>query len=235
MAKENVHEGHRMRVKEQFLKEGMPLSMPDHKVLEMLLFYAIPRMDTNEIAHNLIKTFGSFAGVLNADYSQLIKVNGISKNSAILIKMLVPMFRRYETEQNNFCDIIHSLPEAAKYFLNLFKGEPKEKVIVMCLDNKNKIIVCEEMFSGSVNTVDINTRLIAETAMKHNASGIILSHNHPNGLPEPSINDRRTTIQLSQALKYLKISLYDHIIVANDKYFSMASSPDFTEVFGKLL
>ncbi len=218
----NLHNGHRQRVFDRFKKEGIDSFSP-HNILEMVLFYSIPRMDTNEIAHRLIDRFGSVAGVFDAPESELLKVEGIGERSAAFLKMIPQLARYYMTEKAED-KIITSSREAGEYLLPRYIGRTTEAVMVICLDNKNKIISTQVAHEGNVNTAEISIQAIATAALGCNATSVIVAHNHPGGLSLPSNEDIKTTEVLCRTLSALNIKVLDHIIIADNDFVSLADS-----------
>lgn len=229
--KKNVHEGHRERVKKQFLKEGFPEHVEPHKVLEMLLFYSIPRKDTNVLAHELLQTFGSFSGVFDAPCEELLKVPGVTLNTVCLIKMIMPIAKLYLTDRKNGTVILPTRQEACEHLFHRFLGETNEIAMMMCLDNKGKLLSCDVIGHGDINSVGVSARKVLELAIKHGATSVILAHNHPRGLALPSNGDLKTTIKIAEALQHIGVYLIDHIIVADDDYVSMAETDKFAGIF----
>lgn len=218
-----VHDGHRDRMKRRLLEQGLD-GFDDHQVLELLLFYALPRIDTNPLAHELLAHFGSLQAVFEAPAEELKKVKGIGENSLTLLKLIPEASRRYTMSANQFDNILDSSEKAGKYLAARFMYERDEVVIVICLDAKCKVICCRELFRGVANSAEISIRKIAELALAKNATSIIISHNHTSGVALPSVEDERTTKKLSSVLASMGITLADHIIVADDDFVSMADS-----------
>lgn len=213
----NPHEGHRQRVKNRFLKHGLD-SFEDHEVLEALLFYAVPKKDTNELAHLLINTFGSFDKVFEADYNDLIKINGIGENAASLIKFFQMMSKRYifstfsyegETKLND----VKTLKDYCK---NLFRGEKKEIVYAIALDSELVLVEKMKINVGEANKVELPFRKLTEFAFKYNCTRMVLAHNHPNGSMIASRSDVDATEDIAELLASVDIELVDHIVVGKN-------------------
>jgi DNA repair protein RadC len=229
MADENsIHGGHRNRMKTRYLRDGLD-TFEDHTVLELLLYYTIPRQDVNELAHRLINTFGSLHSVFDAEVSDLVKVNGIGENTALLIKLTMDINRRCLISKISARkDIYFKESElVGEYFKPYFSGEKEEKVYVACLDAQLKLIKCRKLFDGGINSAVVSTRKIIETALADKATNIIMAHNHPTGLAIPSYDDRDTTVRIAKALKAVEIRLLDHFIIAGDEFVSMHDSGYF--------
>ena len=215
--KENPHEGHRQRVKNRFLQHGLD-SFEDHQVLETLLFYAVPKKDTNELAHLLLKTFGSLDKVFEADYDDLIKVKGIGENTASLIKFSQMLSKRY-INSTFVQDGGIRLNEAEKmkdYCRNLFKGEKKETVYAIALDSDLYLIGNMKINTGEPDKVEISFRTLTEFAIKCNCTRMVLTHNHPNGSMNASRNDIYATDDIAEQLASVDVELVDHIVVGKN-------------------
>lgn len=220
---ENLHEGHRKRMKERFIKSGLDDFAP-HNILELLLFYSIPRGDTNPVAHRLIDTFGSLSGVFDATPEELAKVDGVGENSAILISMIPQIARKYLEDKADTANIVGGCSDIGEFLLPKFVGRTNEALMMVSIDNKNKIISCSVVAEGTVDSAKVSRRKIMEEAMKVKATRVILAHNHPCGVAVPSSEDVVMTKEIGRLFDQVGIELVDHIIVANDDYVSMAAS-----------
>jgi DNA repair protein RadC len=227
---ESPHMGHRARVKELFLKTGLD-SFSSHAVLELLLYYAIPRKDTNTIAHELIRRFGSLAGVFDAPMEELLKVKGIGKSAAVLIKMVPQLCRLYEENLDSGKTVICSYDDAGKYFSKKFIGRQNEVVMLMLLDSRNRILYCDTVSEGSATTANIYIKTVVRLAVRYNAVYAVLAHNHPSGECLPSKQDLDTTRWVYSALQTVEVQMIDHIIVSGNDYFSMAQGKIMPELF----
>lgn len=217
-----VHDGHRLRVKERYLEHGLD-NFSDIEALEILLYYAIPRQDTNIIAHNLINHFGSLTNVFNATAQELMTISGIGENAAALITLVPQLMKHCNVKPAKKVRITSSL-DAAMYFVPRFMMERDEVLLLVCLDPRKHVIACLEVSRGVVNSVQTNTRRIVELALKSRASAAIIAHNHPFGAALPSREDDAATKQIAAALKLVDVPLIDHIIVSGNDYVSYADS-----------
>ncbi len=208
----NLHEGHRSRLKNRFLESGLD-SFEPHNILELLLFYSIPRKDTNGVAHELIERFGSLSGVFDASVENLIKVDYITENSAALIKMIPAISRAYLVDKMTSTKKFDNVETLKEYLLRLFYGEKNECVYVLFLTNGFELISAEKLHEGSVNSTHLSTRKLLEQVIKTNASMIILAHNHPKGAVVPSMEDIETTSKIHEMLKTINVDLVEHFIV----------------------
>lgn len=217
-----VHDNHRERLRRRFEDSGA--SFEPYQLLELLLFYSIPRSDTNPTAHALIDTFGGLREVLDAPVSELKKVPGVGESSALLIKLVQRLAVVYAEPDNRGAVILRDSASAGAYLVPKFLGERDEIVYMLCLDAKGKLLGSGEIGRGGIESSDVDVRKIAEEAFRHNAVSVILAHNHPSGVALPSEQDEKTTRELSYALRLLHINLLDHIIVADRDWVSLADS-----------
>lgn len=219
----SIHSGHRQRMKERFLKEGLD-HFSDIQVLELLLFYAIPRQDTNPIAHALLERFGSLPQVLEAPVEELEKVPGVGPSAALLLNLATAVGRYYMVQRSQNVTILNTIQACGDYLKSVFIGRRTELVYLLCLDAKCKVLCCREVAEGSVNSANVPIRRIVEMGLAANATSVILAHNHPSGIAIPSDEDVATTHRVAAALRMVDIQLVDHIVVADDDYVSMVQS-----------
>lgn len=218
----SVHDGHRQRMKERFLAHGLD-GFAEHETLEFLLMFAIPQGNLNPLAHSLIESFGSLAGVLDASHDELVKISGVGAHTATLLALMPSLFREYS--KASMREIILTTPaKSGEYILSLFVGRRVETVFLVSLDGKSRVIGTDLIHVGSVNSVDISIRKIIQTALRHSASTVLLAHNHPGGIALPSPEDCATTKTIAGSLSAVGVPLRDHIIVADNDYVSMFQS-----------
>ncbi len=217
-----VHDGHRKRLIGRFLEEGLENFAP-HQVLELLLFFSIPRQDTNALAHALLARYGSLQGVLDAPYASLLENSGVGENTAALLKLVPELTRAYLSDQGKGT-FVNSLEAAVGLLRPRFAGRKEELVYALFTDGKGKCLAVELVHRGSVNAAEVNVRSIVSRAMVYNASGMVLAHNHPSGMAMPSQEDMETTSHLCRALEPLNIHLMDHLVFVRDDYVSMRQS-----------
>ncbi len=218
-----IHDGHRQRLKDRFLQQGLD-DFNEVQVLELLLFYCIPRQDTNPIAHRLLDRFGTLSQVMEAPAEELEKVPGMGKNAATFLHLVTQAGRYYQVNRTMQSKILTTIDQCGAYLCPYFIGRRNETVFLLCLDSKCKVLCCKEIGEGSVNSAGVPIRRIVETALAANASTVVLAHNHPSGLALPSAEDIQTTRRLAVALDAVEIMLIDHIIVADGDFVSLAQS-----------
>lgn len=225
-----MHEGHRKRIREKYCRNGLE-GFADHEVLELLLFYANKRGDTNETAHRLLQRFGSLSAVLEASYEELVQVEDIGDVAATLITMVPALFRRYSADKVSSITEIGSVQQAIDYLKPKFFGLSTERGALIFLDSQNRVknfmFVCE----GSLNTTSLDIRKCVQLALNNNASSVILVHNHPTGVASPSRADVETTQALVTAMAPIGIAVSDHIILTDSDSFSMASHERLATIF----
>ena len=217
-----IHDGHREKMRRRFQETGLE-GFADHEALELLLYYAIPRRDTNELAHRLLTRYGSLSALLQAPIEDLRRVEGVGESAAVLLK-LVPAFVYKAQRSAGQETVLNSTEKAGRYLLSCFAGERNEVIYQLCLDRKGKLLARKRLSEGGSAAAELNIRRLVENALLSSASAVILSHNHPSGIALPSREDYATTQQAQDALRTLGVELLDHIIVAEDDYVSLADS-----------
>ena len=213
--------GHRKRLRERFREEGLD-HFDEASVLEFLLFYAKPRVDTKELARELLNRFGSLSRVLEATHAELETVEGVGENTSTLLTLIPQLGRYYLVKRSGNPKILDSTKKYGKFLVDNFHGRRDESVFLLCLDAKCKVICCKEISEGSVNAASISIRKVVETALNVNATSVVLAHNHPSGNLKPSPDDLVLTADLKKVLGHLGIKLIDHIIVTHSDVMSFA-------------
>ena len=226
----NPHKEHRKRLRKTFRKVGAE-DMPEHNVLELLLFYSIPIKDTNGLAHELIKRFGSLNGVFDASYEQLLEVEGVGENTALLLSLIPSVCRRYAEGKRKGKIKLTEPSAVAEYMTEKYYGISNEIVYMLFLDATGTLINCCKIAEGIPNQVAIDKMTVIEAAIRAKADKVIMVHNHPSGVAAPSRHDLETTSEIKSMFRELGIVLADHIIITEDDYLSLASLPKFSTFF----
>ena len=219
------HHGHRARMRERFLAGGAE-GLADHELLEMMLYYAIPRRDTNDPAHALIERFGSFAGVLDADVEQLCSGEGISRESAVYLRMIAGGVRRYtaqKLEPGEKNPVFDTPEKIAAFMAPRYFGTTVERAYLLLFDNAMHMIDCFPVGDGSVSGIWISTRRLIERAMQKGAAAAVLTHNHPGGLAVPSGDDMRLTRKLDEAFRLIEVPLLEHYVFSDRAFAPIMS------------
>lgn len=220
--KDNVHEGHRERIRKRYLQEGLS-SFEDHQVLEFLLFYGYRRQDTNALAHRLINEYGGLNNLLDANPVDVSAKCRIPLNTAILISLIPPLSARYAMNKHAKKILMNNNRVVGEFSVSLFKDKTMECFYVYSLDAQRRLIVASMVNEGTVDATKFAPRDVVQIALQSNAVYVIFAHNHPSGSLKPSASDISATKKLKIAFESIGIDLLDHIIVGGEKYFSFAS------------
>lgn len=220
---ENVHTGHRKRLKERFLRDGLS-SFTERETLEMLLMYAIPQKDVSPLAGSLLERFGSLAGVLDAEGRALTECEGVGEHAALLLQLMPQLFGRYEQSRLGERPRITDPAGAARYAATLFPGSREERLYMVCLDASGRVTGSALIAKGTLDEVPVYPREVVEQALRMRAHAVLLAHNHPGGTPEPSKADVETTRSIINALSVVNIRVLDHMVVSGRGTYSMAKN-----------
>ena len=204
-------------MREKFLNSGRE-AFTDHELLEMLLYNAIPRRNTNEIAHRLIDKFGSFSNVLDADIKDIMDC-GLSKNTAVYLHLVKEAGKCYFTEGDKKPRFI-TIGDAAKYITKLMYKEKHEQLYIFLLDIRMRLVGQKKLSEGNIDSVSIDTRVLLKTVLSYNAAYAIIAHNHPTGSARPTRSDVELTRTIVNALNSVGVKLCDHLIVSGDDFYS---------------
>jgi len=227
--KKNVHEGHRERMRNKYVNKGIEV-FEQHEILEMLLFYAIPRKNTNDIAHRLLEACGSLSAVFDAPIDILMQ-QGLSYNAAVLLHMIPDLSRAYQSDKFDNEEKIITNENIGKKMVHLFAGKNEECVYAFFLDAKGKEKYSGIISKGDASSAPLFSKDIVSIAARCKAVTVIIAHNHPSGVAFPSRADLEATADIADALDTIGIHLADHIIVADRDYISLSSTPPFSRMF----
>ena len=204
--------GHRARLRERFLKGG-PEGMADYELLELLLFLGIPRRDVKPLAKQLIERFGSYPSVLSADVSALRTVSGLSETAIAAIKTVQASAIVLARSQAQLKPVLSNWESVADYLQSAMAHLPREQFRLLLLDKKNILIKDETLSEGTVDQTAVYPREVVRKALEHDASALILVHNHPSGDPEPSKADVTMTTEIVEVCDKVGVQVHDHIII----------------------
>ena len=216
------HKGHRERLRKRFIENGLD-GFEEHQALELFLFYAIPRKDTNPLAHRLLGRYRTLSGVCDAPIDELQQDFGISENAAALLKLLPELSRLYN-ESRLTKDNIIDLDTLGEIVKQKFIGRTAEVVVLVLGDAKGKMVYFDVVAKGSISSSDFPVRRIVELAIRHNARIAVIAHNHPSGNALPSKSDMETTRLIADTLRGVGVRLIDHYIIADNDYISFRES-----------
>lgn len=215
----NIHEGHRKRLRESYIKSNGSDALRDHQLLELLLFYAIPRRDVNPLAHRLVNRFGSLRGVLEASFSELAE-EGVSQSTAILIKLVGDInFRAKIADAAG--KQLKNIDDAMDFCSALIAEEREEVCLAVCLNAKSAVTYSEIVGRGNSSETPFSLRRIVEIALAQKSNAIIIAHNHPSGDPKPSALDIENTRRLRLLLNEVGIDMQEHIIVCSSACYAI--------------
>jgi len=210
---------HRKRLREKYLTSGIE-AFHEYEVLELLLTYAISRKNVKPQAKEFLREFGSLKGVVDADIGDLIKIKGVGKDSAILLKLVKETAALYLKQKAKEKRQVSCTTELLDFCRTVMGAKKDEEFCVIYLDAQNQIIEFETIQKGIVNQAVVYPRQVLESALKKKASAIILAHNHPSGHVRPSDADIRLTKTIQETAKVLDILVHDHIIIGENRFFS---------------
>ena len=210
--------GHRKRLREKYLQSAQ--SLADYELLELLLTYSIPRRDVKPLSKKLIARYGSVSGVLNASTEELTTNEWLSDNSVALILLIRDLASKIFADEIREKDLFLAPKEVLEFVKAKLAGYNDEAFLIIYVNAKNRMENFEIISEGTVDHIVIYPRKVIKQALKHNATGMIIVHNHPSGESDPSSADIRFTESLKKAANAMEIKLLDHIIIAGNNYFS---------------
>lgn len=221
--RDNLHKDHRSRMRKRFAEHGFD-GFADHEILELLLFYAIPQKDTNPLAHALLNEYKSLANVLEADKESLTKIPGVGEVAASLITMVPHLARVYERSCMEKGGLLNDITAIGTFAISMMRGKVSEEFGMICLDSNRHVKWHGIIAKGTLDQIEAYPRLIVSEVVKHHAKNVIFVHNHPTGSLLPSPSDKETTRRLVDVLKAIDVVTLDHIIVSDNRFYSMAES-----------
>ena len=227
MENQPIHKGHRERLMEKFNKSPEVLS--DHELLEAILFLMIPRVDTNPIAHNLLRLFGSLTAVFNAPPNELCAVKGVGKAVAVRLHLIGKTYERMIKEKSKGKKI-RSLSDVSEVVLTDFYNLKKERCAIYLLNARFNILHCLFYDNNEYGKVEAEPKEVLSAITSHKPKYILIAHNHPSGLLMPSIKDDYTTANLVKLCELLDVDVIDHLIIADSEYYSYSQSGHLDEV-----
>ena len=210
--------GHRQRLKERLNKE--PILLPDYEVLELLLAYGLPRKDTKQLAKDLLSEFKTMEGVMGARDSALLQITGFGPGLLTFWKLLREVWARRQASDLQQREQVNSPSKVAALATARLGSLASEEFWVILVDNKNRLLAFERISQGTVDQTPVYPREVLAMAFTHKASGMMLVHNHPGGDPTPSSQDMDLTRRISQVATDVGIRVLDHLVVAENRYFS---------------
>lgn len=212
--------GHRARLRQRLL-DGNDEALGDHEVIELLLMQAVPRRDMKPLARTLIERFGSLAGVLTADARTLAMHPGMGEATAAALKVVALAARRLARQRVREAPVIGSWQVLIDYLTIDMAHLTRERVRVLYLNAQNMLILDDHVGDGSIDEAAIHPREVIRRALDIGATALILVHNHPSGIPEPSRADIDITIRIAEAGRLLGIVVHDHVVIGREGHVSL--------------
>lgn len=213
--------GHRQRLREKFIKSGLK-GFHDYEIIELLLSLGTPRRDCKQPAKEAMKKFKTLRGVLEASPAELQQIPGIGRHNAFGIKLAQEVAREFLKEKMINKPIYKSAQEVFDYLYHSMRDLKKEVFKVLSLNSQNQIMATEDLFSGTINSSSVSPREVVESALRNNAVSLVFAHNHPSGNPQPSPSDKELTRDLVYTGSIMRLKVFDHIIIGDNRYFSFA-------------
>jgi DNA repair protein RadC len=217
----NKGEGHRKRLRDKFLDSGLT-GFHDYEIVELLLTLAMPRKDCKDAAKTAMRQFKTLQGVLEASPKALCEVPGIGPKNLFGIKLIKAVADRYLKKRLLHKDVLNNSKELFEYLYHSIRDKNRECFNVVFLDAKNRVAATETLFEGTLTASSVYPREVVLVALNHHAAALIFAHNHPSGDPKPSQEDVAITRQLVFACKVVGITVHEHLIIGNNRYFSFA-------------
>ncbi len=213
--------GHRERLRKKFLASGLS-GFHDYEVIELLLTLATPRKDCKDAAKASLKRFKTLQGVLEASPAALCEVPGIGPKNLLGIKLIKAVADRYLEKRLIHKDPLNNSKELFDYLYHGIREKRRECFTVLFLDAKNRVLATEILFEGTLTASSVYPREVILAALNHHAAALIFAHNHPSGDPDPSPEDISITRQLIFACRAIGITVHEHLIIGDSRYFSFA-------------
>ena len=217
----NKGEGHRKRLRDKFLDSGLT-GFHDYEIVELLLTLAMPRKDCKDAAKAAMRQFKTLQGVLEASPKALCEVPGIGPKNLFGIKLIKAVADRYLKKRLLHKDVLKNSKELFEYLYHSIRDKNRECFNVVFLDAKNRVAATETLFEGTLTASSVYPREVVLAALNQHAAALIFAHNHPSGDPQPSREDIAITRQLVFACKVVGITVHEHLIIGNNRYFSFA-------------
>lgn len=209
------HTGHRDRVREKVLKFGAS-SLADHEILEGLLFFCLPRINTNEIAHHILDEIGSLEKIPEIDRTKLLNVPGVGKKTLFFFALISELFKRIAYAPRTPVQKFDSMGKVNDFLLAHYTGIKEEQFCGLFLDGQLRLLKFEVFSKGSISASAVNPTAIAHEAAKQYAAYVIIAHNHPGGYTQPSPDDLAVTEKIRSTLSAIGVSLIEHVIVGEN-------------------
>ncbi len=214
------HSGHRQRVIKKYIEHGLD-SFAEHEVLELLLFFSIPRIDTNEIAHSIINEYGSLKNVLEASPDELKAMSGVGDNSAALISLFRAVHEYINTSVTDKRIKFRDTSDLGAFCVNYFSKHVEESFIMLAMDSELNLKKVCRISKGTANETAFYSSKIVQKALNLHATTVVIAHNHPGGSTQPSTADLKLTLEIKKTMDGVRVDLLDHLICSNNFFTSL--------------
>jgi DNA repair protein RadC len=219
----SIHAGHRKRMRERYAKHGL-VGFSDHEILELLLFYALPRRNTNEIAHALLNRFGSLREIMRADPIELCKISGVSKQTSLFLHLLLDVCTLYGLQSHDNRPVFHTIDDVAQYVLPFYENKTLETPAVLLLDKKFRPLHLEFMEAGALQNVSVAADVVVRQLFHYNAAYFVLFHNHPASDKTSSEADLLVTRKWQYLFSQIGRPMLDHVLVTEKTFSTLMKS-----------
>lgn len=214
-------EGHRKRLRDKFLQSGLE-GFHDYEVVELLLTLATPRKDCKAAAKAALARFKNLPAVLEASAEELSEVHGIGPRNLLGLKLIKAVADRYLRQRLEHTEALNNSRDLFNYLFHLIGNKTREHFVGIFLDAKNRVLASETLFRGTLTASSVYPREVVAAALKHHAAALILAHNHPSGVAEPSAEDIALTRQLVFACRPMGVTIHEHLVIGGNRYYSFA-------------
>lgn len=209
------------RPREKLIQQG-PASLSDAELLAIFLRTGIKGCHVVDLARQLLVTFGSISAIYRASLTEFCSAHGLGEAKYVQLQACLEMSKRYLAEQVKHGNALTSSQMTRDYLITELRQETREVFAMLLLDNQHQVLSFERLFFGTIDAAAVYPRIIVETVLKQNAAAVILCHNHPSGIAEPSMADKRITERIIQALQLIDVRVLDHCIIAGHYCYSFA-------------
>jgi len=221
MPSSETSSGHRLRLREKFLKSGLD-AFHDYEIVELLLTLGMPRKNCKPMAKQALERFGSLRGVLEATPEDLIEINGLGSKNIFGLKLAQAISRRYLAERIKGRDFLRSSHDVINYLRINLRDRNREVFMIIYLNGRNQIMALEELFEGTLTSSAVYPREVIKRVLRNKAAALVFVHNHPSGTNQPSKEDLKITRTLKEATATIDVVVHDHIIISGDDFFSFS-------------
>lgn len=209
------------RPRERLLSQGAQ-ALSDAELLAIFLRTGVRGKSAVDLARELLRNFGGLRALLRADHTQFCNHHGLGTATFVQLQAVLEMSHRHLQENLNRGSALENPQQTRDYLTSRMREYQREVFACLFLDNRHRVIVCEELFQGSISSASVYPREVVKSALSHNAAAVILAHNHPSGVAEPSEADRHLTSKLQDALSLVDVRVLDHLVIGDGESVSFA-------------